>query len=107
MIDLLSEEILSLNAAAKKLPPGRRGRPVSLGCLLRWITNGARGPSGERVRLEGLRLGGRWITSSQALQRFAAALTPNTAIEPTAPRTPCQLRRASDRAAKLLEDVGI
>src|SRR4051794_36931031 len=104
MIDLLTEEILSLTTAAKKLPAGRRGRPVSLGCLLRWITTGAKGPSGERVRLEGLRLGGRWVTSAQALQRFAAALTPTAEPEPIKPRTPGQRQRASERAAQQLGD---
>jgi hypothetical protein len=107
MIDLLAENTLSLNAAAKKLPAGRRGRPVTLSCLIRWITDGAKGPTGERIRLEAIRLGGRWITSTEALQRFAAALTPNAEPEAPAARTPGQRQRASERAAQQLGDAGI
>jgi hypothetical protein len=61
------------------------------------------------VRLEGLRLGSRWVTTRQALQRFAEALTPRlggTGSAP-APRTEAKRRRASERAASELERAGI
>ena len=76
MIDLSTEIAISLTQAARLLPPARNGRPVTLGCILRWIVQGAKNPAGKRVHLEAVRLGGRWITSKQALQRFAEALTP-------------------------------
>jgi hypothetical protein len=42
------------------------------------------------------------------LQRFAEALTPRTdQPAPAAPRTPTARRRASDRAAKQLDALGI
>src|SRR5262245_24463868 len=82
-IDIITEEILSLTQAAKTLPPGRAGRPVSMSCMLRWVLEGVRLPSGERVRLEAIRLGGRWLTSKEALQRFADAQTPQL-IDPVA-----------------------
>jgi hypothetical protein len=50
MIDaatILSETTLSLDQAAKRLPPGRNGAPVSLACVLRWVLRGARGPDHE------------------------------------------------------------
>ena len=37
MIDLSGESLISLGQAARSLPPGRRGRPVTLSCLLRWV----------------------------------------------------------------------
>lgn len=110
MLDITSESTLSLNQATKLLPAGRLGRPVSLGCVLRWILDGTKTSSGERVRLEALRLGGRWVTSREALQRFAEALTPSfdtpTAI-PSTSRTPGRRQRASDHAAAELEKIGI
>jgi hypothetical protein len=69
--------------------------------------DGARGPNGERVKLEALRLGGRWVSSREALQRFAEALTPHTDTPASATRTPRQRRRASERAARELERLGI
>jgi hypothetical protein len=107
MIDLSLERPISLQEAARILPAGRNGQPVHLSCVLRWILDGAKGPSGDRVRLDGLRVGGRWITSREALQRFAEALTPRTDTTPTTPRTPTARTRACDRAGKRLEAAGM
>jgi hypothetical protein len=108
MIDLSTESPLSLNQAARLLPPGRRNRPVSFSCVLRWVLEGAKAPSGELVKLEALRVGGRWLTSREALQRFAEALTPQASGMPSSPaRTPRQRRRAAERAEKALEKLGI
>jgi hypothetical protein len=108
MLDITAESVLSLNQAARELPPGRGGRPVSLGCILRWVLEGAKAPDGKRVRLEALRMGGRWITSRESLQRFAEALTPRLSDAPmSSPRTPGRRQKAADRAARELEKVGI
>jgi hypothetical protein len=108
VIDLASESTLSLVQAARLLPPGRGGRPVTLSCILRWVLKGAPGPNGTRVKLEALRLGGRWLTSREALQRFAEALTPRLDDSPVpTPRTPAARARAAERAGKELEILGI
>src|SRR5215471_407670 len=99
MIDLRNETILSLAAAARNLPPGRRGRPVTLSCILRWVLDGVRLKSGQKVRLEAVRLGGRWITSMEALQRFAIAQTPQPEdLARPFPLTHSARQRASARA---------
>jgi hypothetical protein len=75
---------------------------------VRWITSGAKSPTGEVVRLEAVRLGGRWVTSAAALQRFAERLTPRLdAGAAPAPRTPTQRARAAAKAAAALEKAGI
>jgi hypothetical protein len=109
MIDLTQESVLSLAQAAKLQPPGRRGRSMSLSCVLRWVLQGVRGPDGKVVRLEAVRLGGRWLTSREALQRFAEAQTPRLdgADSLPAPRAPSLRQRASERAAAELEKAGI
>jgi hypothetical protein len=107
MIDLNNEQLLSLSQAAKLLPPGRGNRPASLSCVLIWVLNGIKSPSGQIVRLEAIRLGGRWLTSRQALQRFAEAQTPRLGIAQTPTRTPAKRQRASERAAKELEILGM
>jgi hypothetical protein len=61
MIDIATEQLLNLDEAARRLPLHRGGRPVSPATLWRWI---------QRGQLEGLRLGSRWLTSTQALQRY-------------------------------------
>jgi hypothetical protein len=107
MIDLATETTISLNEAARQLPPGRRGRPVTFSCVLRWILDGVRLPSGEVVRLEAIRLGGRWLTSREALQRFAERQTPRLDSTPETPRSAGKRQRASERAAAELTEAGI
>jgi hypothetical protein len=105
---LLAEKLITLYEAARRLPPGRNGGPVSLPCLLRWVTRGARGPAHERIRLEAIRVGGRWLTTEEALVRFAERLTPRLDGTPVpAPRTPTRRQRASQRAVDRLEQAGI
>jgi hypothetical protein len=41
-IDIRSEKLLSLNVAARMVPPSRNDRPVTVSCLVRWITKGVR-----------------------------------------------------------------
>src|SRR5262245_53624302 len=105
---LLAETLVGLCEAARRLPPGRGGRPVSFSCVLRWITDGVSGPDGRRVKLEGVRVGGRWLTSEEALARWAERLTPRLDAERAAPPRPAaQRRRAGERAARELDRIGI
>jgi hypothetical protein len=109
MIDLGNETTISLAQAAARLPSNRLDRPVTASCVLRWVLTGVKVPGGGRVKLEAVRLGGRWLTSVEALGRFAAAQTPDLdapAGGSATPRPPAR-RRASERAARELERLGI
>jgi len=108
MIDVATEKVMSLAAATRIVPPGRNGKRTHISTLVRWIQRGARGPAGDRIRLEAVRLGGRWLTSQEALQRFMERLTP--ALEPgqmAQPRTPAERLRSSERAGAELARLGI
>jgi hypothetical protein len=108
MSDILSESVLSLVEAARVTPPARGGKRCHVSTILRWVLTGARGPAGELVRLEAVRLGSRWLTSREALQRFSERLTPVLdGDRAPAPRTPTQRRRAAQRAERELERAGI
>jgi hypothetical protein len=109
MPNLLSEELISLAQAASRIPPYRKRR-TNPSTIFRWLTQGIKMPSGEMLRLEGIRLAGRWLTSSQALTRFLE--TQNAACNPVIsdapkPRTPTQRERASAQAGKELEAMGV
>src|SRR4051794_38559538 len=98
-VNLLNESTLSLTVAAQELPRCRGDRPVNPATLNRWIHRGVQGPSGHRVYLEAVRLGGSWVTSREAIARFTAALSARPDIDPPpAPRTPSQRRLASESA---------
>jgi hypothetical protein len=109
VLDIANEELIPLFQGATKVPPFRRGRKTHPSTLWRWVNQGARSPSGERIFLEAVRLGGRWLTSVAALQRFAEALTPTKSanIPANMPRPPVARQRASDRARQELERLGI
>jgi hypothetical protein len=108
VLDLTIEKPLPLADACQLVPPARRGKKTHLSTMLRWILTGAKSPSGELVKLEALRLGNRWVTSREALQRFAERLTPSTdSLAQAAPRTPAARQRASEKAAMQLEAIGI
>jgi hypothetical protein len=110
MLDVLREQLISLAAAAATIPPARNGRKTHISTLLRWIQTGAKAPDGSLVRLEGLRIGGRWMTSRQALQRFAERLTPGGPAQPAATQkvgTPAQRGRAAAHAAAQCEAIGV
>jgi hypothetical protein len=106
MIDLTVETPIPLAAAAAFVPPARGGRKTHLSTLLRWVLTGTRGPAGERIRLEAVRLGNRWMTSREAIQRFSDRLTPqlDTPPPPT-PRTPARRRRDAERAGEKLDQA--
>jgi hypothetical protein len=106
-IDLRTETLLGLAQAARRVPSGRQDRPVNPSTLFRWIHDGVKLAGGRIVRLEGIRLGGRWLTSLEALQRFAEAQTPELTETPPLPRTPAHRRRDSERAGAELEKLGI
>jgi hypothetical protein len=104
MLDLTAETPVPLKDACRLIPPGRQGKKTHLSTLLRWILQGARSPSGERVKLDAVRLGSRWMTSREALQRFAERLTPQLNDPPApAPRTPIARCRAAEQAGKRLD----
>jgi hypothetical protein len=106
--EVLAGAGLNLGQAARRFPSYRESKPVNPSTVFRWITGGVRLPGGARVRLDAVRLGGRWLTSVQAIERFIAAQTP-TFDDAAAARPPKKRprARAAERAAKELERIGI
>jgi hypothetical protein len=110
VIDIKTEPLIPIATVTHIVPPARSGRETHLSTILRWILRGTKAPDGTVVRLEAVRLGGRWMTSREALQRFAERLTPRLAgdtEETSTPRSPSARRRAHARATKELEQHGI
>lgn len=99
---MLQDEQLFPLAEAVQRATGRRPH---LSTCLRWATRGASG-----VRLETTMLGGRRLTSREAVVRFSQAVTsaksPSVPVQPML--TPTQRQRAADRyEQQLREEVGL
>jgi len=104
MPTILDESLITIHEAAALLPNNRAGGRVNFSTVWRWIMRGIATAEGHRHKLEAIRLGGRWLTSREALQRFAERLTPT---EAATVRTPAGRAKAARRATKRLETVGI
>jgi hypothetical protein len=100
---------LSLSAAGRLFPGHRGGKSVDPSTVFRWVTKGLRTTAGRVLKLEAVRVGGRWLTSNPAVARFVTALT-DAAVptdSPTVPtRTPDASHRAARRASAILESMG-
>jgi len=107
MIDLTREQALRLDEIAKLVPPSRGAGHTHVSTVYRWIVRGATTPSGRRVRLDATRIGGKWVSSREALLRFQAQLTPPLDHDIRAPQSATARRRASERAEAELARVGI
>jgi hypothetical protein len=94
MIDLTSEQLLTLAEATAVLPD----RPA-VATLWRWRTKGAHGR-----RLESVVLGGKVYTSREALQRFADQ---RGGVDVPTIRTPRKREREIRRAEQVLEQARI
>jgi hypothetical protein len=97
MVDILSEDTVTLTDASKIIP----GRPHS-STIWRWHQHGCRG-----VKLETVVIGGRRFTSREAIKRFIAKTTAARdgdaeAISPTRRR-----QAAIEKADAELEAAGI
>jgi len=107
---LHDEQILTFSEAAKVLPAVNGKRP-HCSTLWRWARRGVQG-----VRLETRRIGGRFVTSAEALERFTKTLAeiplgarPSTSTPPptTHKRTPAQRAKDISKAERELAAAGI
>ena len=103
MIDLATEEMLTLPQAAKELP-GREGRRgINVSTVWRWCKRGVQ----NGVRLESVVVGRTRFTSRQALQRFIEKSTAVADGLVTPQATPAIARRAHEAAERELAADGI
>jgi hypothetical protein len=100
-IDLSCEQVMTLREVASILPRQRAGRKVHVSTLYRWAS-----PRGVRgVRLETLKLGGRVVTSVEAVQRFAERCSATDSTADVHP--PRSRQREFEQAEQELERTGI
>ena len=104
---LLSEDKLSMRQAGKLMGDVQGQPPIHPTTVARWCLKGIKIRSGVVARLDHIRVGGRLLTSRQAITRWLAVQTETTATEDIGPRTPAQRNRAADQAAEELERLGI
>ena len=98
MIDIFTEDILTLNSAAAELPRRRKRSRPHVATLYRWAQRGLGG-----FRLETIQVGGTRCTSLEALTRFFCQLN-----KTSTPSTPSRLRRKTmDAAEKMCVDKGL
>ncbi len=102
-IDVETETIITLGEGCREIPPNG----ISDATIARWIQKGVKVKAlNAYVRLETIVIGGRRLTSKEAIARFIAAQ--NAADVPATPAiTPTQRRRQSEAARQALQEAGI
>ena len=109
LVEIQSGGGLSLSAAGRLFPAHRGDGTVDPSTVFRWVTKGARAADRRAVRLEAVRVGGRWLTSKGAITRFVALLTTTDSAVPAslpAARSTTTRRKSSERAARELQRRG-
>ncbi len=75
MLGVHTSNLCPLREVCKHMPRSR-DRPVHPSTIKRWVLSGV-GP--DRVKLAAVRLGGRWYTTQEDIQRFIKALSGDAA----------------------------
>jgi hypothetical protein len=108
--EIQSGDGLALSAAGRLFPAHRGDGTVGPSTVFRWLTKGAKSTGGQLVKLEAVRVGGRWLTSRGAVARFVQALTvagtPASATPAPVSRSLSARQKASERAGRELEKRG-
>ena len=104
---ILSEEKISTSLAGQIVGANTGGSPIHKSTIVRWCLKGVKLSDGRRVYLDHIRAVGRIVTSREALVRFLAEQSALPTSDTPAIRTPTQRSKASERAAKELEALGI
>ena len=102
-IDIQTETVIGIGAGCREFPPDG----IADATIARYIQKGVKiKATGEFVKLETIKIGGRRYTSKEAIARFIAAQ--NAADVPAIPAiTPAQRRRQSEAARLALQEAGI
>jgi hypothetical protein len=99
MIDLQTESALTLTVAAKLPQLRRNGKSPHVSQIYRWIQSGL-----KNHRLESIVVAGTRCTTSEAVDRWIAALSGHDSAE--ASRTPLRRQRDHQRADAELVSAG-
>jgi hypothetical protein len=100
---------LKLSAVGRLFPAARGDGPTNPAKVWRWAHEGAKTPTGARVKLEVVKVGMSWLKSQAAVDRFVTALT--AASIPAAPATPARtpspsrIAASAARASKKLQSM--
>jgi hypothetical protein len=105
----LPTKLLTISEICTRVPGARGASRVRPATITRWILQGCRSRTGERVKLAAIRVGGRWMVEESRLEQFFSALAgskSDTATTAPTVRTDNQRSRASRRAADELARRG-
>jgi hypothetical protein len=81
LIDIATEQLFTLGEARRKLIPRNNGKEIAPSTIWRWTRKGCRTADGALVMLEVAWVGGRPMTSLQAVQRFTSELTNRNQVD--------------------------
>ena len=102
---MIDRSALNLSCVASRFP-GNDGKPAHRSTLSRYVRQGVKLPSGERVYLKATRIGQRVFVMPEDLDAFIEAMNPGRPDIKAPTRTPSARRAATERACRELELMG-
>ena len=97
---LRNEDLVTFSQAAARLP-AFNGRRIHASTFWRWVTKGVGG-----VQLEARRLGGRYVTSLEAIERFSERLA-DAGRGDVGPQREIERADAIEQAERKLDRAGV
>jgi hypothetical protein len=94
---ILDEQRVNLQDARPFLGTARK--PADFSTVWRAVTRGTVQPDGTRLKLDAVRIGGQWITSVEAIERYVMALTAAWTGEDVEPAVPSPSKRRARELA--------
>lgn len=73
--EVLAGDSVALSRVGEAFPGHRKNTHINPATTWRWASKGTKAADGRIVRLEAVRIGNRWLTSTAAVARFVTALT--------------------------------
>jgi hypothetical protein len=105
-IRILEETKIDVETTRKRL--GTDGKPVHYATIYRLMNRGLETPDGGRAHLEHLRVGGKLVTSVEAISRFVAATNGiDLADAEGQPAPPAARAKELDRVDRELDRAGV
>jgi hypothetical protein len=97
---VLHEQLISIAEASRRFPNHRGVGTIRTTTVWRWISRGVRLSDGTVLKLEAVRVAGRWLTSHEAVTRFVERQNPSLAqVQP-------EVKAKKSRPSKRAEEAG-
>jgi hypothetical protein len=100
VLDHRSEQLIPLSQVPDHLPRTNAGNRPHPATIYRWVSRGIRG-----TKLETIRIGGRRLTSVEAIDRFIECTSRRKEANPKPELSPVNHRKRVEKASRRVKEI--